>query len=930
MASKQLKGPIALAGNGKEYPALSLVRYDPGLAATLSKLIPGREAPRYNAEGNRTPEAPNVFQMREVANTTARNINDAKTVMQILPDTELAAQILVSSILSPKDMMTTELTYMAPEGRLPPDVASAMTNRVRQHFEQDYKIKPLLQAMLRDPLFETGSYAVAVIPENSIDEAINGQRSLSMESLADELNRDGTPRNKGLLGPVTLKTPAEHRTKPGLAVESLAEFKVDTNHDGRITFEQENGFGHALETYLSVTDNFSALKIPQINHKIREQQIVKAIGSTALESITRLNDRELTALTYKHRQFNYTPIAALKTQEQLNRRTVGEPLILHLPSESVIPVYVPGSPDQHVGYFVLIDGDGNPIRKSDDTDYYQQLNARMNTGGSFPSAMLQKLRQNMDGFNCSDNSHLDYSARVFGDMVEQDLLARLRNGKYGNGLAIARREEIYRVMLARALAKQHTQLLFMPIQLMTYIAFRYNADGIGTSMLDEMKVLNSLRSMLMFANVMAGVKNSIGRTEVKLKLDERDPDPQKSIERLMHEILRTRQQAFPVGTNSPMDITDYLTRAGMEFSFEGHPGLPDVQVEFGEKNTNYTKPDTELEESLRKRAIMAFGMSPETVDATFQAEFATSVVTNNILLSKRVMQTQEQFTPQLSDHLRKVVMNSENLIKDLEDILKSHEEKLVKRIQAAEQVDGGSADQKRQELPAHLIVKQMLYDFVMNFQVELPRPNSVTLENQMAALKTYKEGLDEVIDAYISNEFLNSDTVGDLSNHIESLKSVIKAYFIRKYMAENGIMTELSDLIGVDEDGKPLINLYDEVKDHVAAITKSLGHFMEGVNVTKQAANKLNEKLEQTDTTESTNAPEAGSSNNSGTDDGGFGGGDDGFGFDDGDDGSLDMNDDGLTPPDGAENGNPDETSTEGGEGNPEGGENPPEEEPTA
>lgn len=888
MAPPKIKGPIALANNGKEYPAMDLVRHDPGMAATISKLIPSRDGARYDNHGNRAPEPPNVYQMRQISETTARNISDATTVMQILPDMELAAQILVSSILSPKDMMTTELTYMAPEGSLPPNVASAMINCVRQHFEQRYKIKPLLTKMVREPLFETGSYAVAVIPENAIDDVINGGGPISLESLKTEVNGDGSFKARGLLGPAVKKTPTLHSTRhsKGMSLEAFDEYRVDTNHDTLVRFKTDEDLKNIPEfdSYISVTDNYSALKMPQVTAKIREQRIMSAVGNPAFESMHKLNDRELTNLMYKNRQFTYTPIASLKTQEQLARRTVGEPLILRLPSESVIPVYVPGAEDEHIGYFVLIDGDGNPIKRANDVDYYSQLSARMNSQGSFPSAMLQKLKQNIDGYNCADNQHLDYSSRVFGSMVEQDLLARLRNGVYTNGVQLASRPEIYRVMLARALAKQHTQLLFLPVQLMTYIAFRYNRDGIGVSMLDDMKVLNSLRSMLLFANVMAGIKNSIGRTEVKLKLDERDPDPQKTIERLMHEILRTRQQAFPVGTNSPMDITDYLSRASMEFGFEGHPGIPDVQVEFGEKNTNFVKPDSDLEDSLRKRAIMAFGMSPETVDATFQAEFATSVVTNNILLSKRVMQVQDQFTPQLTDHMRKVVMSSENLIRDLRHILTQEQDKLIKRVQAAEKVDGVTPDGKTEppEIPPELLVSQKLAEFVMNFTVELPKPNSVTLENQLTALKAYKEALDEVLEAYISADFLNSDTMGDMSEHIESLKAVVKAYYVRKWLAENGVMPELSDLVSLDEENKPIVNIYDEMTANFGALTKSMGYWLEGIQVVKRAANKVKEQIDNTDNTETDNAAAPGASSEPSG--GGFdndpygGGGDDLFG----------------------------------------------------
>ena len=137
--------------------------------------------------------------------------------------------------------------------------------------------------MLRDMLFETGSYAVAVIPENSIDEAINGTDRVTFESLSDHINADGGVKSLGLLGPAIKARPTAVRSAGGLAMEGLNDFNPESNIDGRVTLE--GIMQGKVETYLTVTDNHTLLKIPQINQKIREQRIKSSIGSKAMESI---------------------------------------------------------------------------------------------------------------------------------------------------------------------------------------------------------------------------------------------------------------------------------------------------------------------------------------------------------------------------------------------------------------------------------------------------------------------------------------------------------------------------------------------------------------------------------------------------------------------------------------------------------------------
>lgn len=831
MPKTQFSAVIGLANSGTRFPVMKLARDQPELAAVISKLVSPPQQATYGNDGNRTPDVPNAAAFIAASQRIGANINDAKVTMQLLPDMELSAQILISSVLSPKDMTTTELTFIPPEGLVDAETAAALIGRLRTHFEQDYKIKPLLPKILRDMLFETGSYPVAVIPENSLDEAINADSRITMESLTEYFDDAGTARPIGLLGK-PIKDGAAERKRPGLAMEGLNTYRFNDPAPTMVDFAHAFGKG-VDDSYLTVIDNPAVLKVPALNQRVREARVLDALGSKAMESYShKLNDRQLTGLIYKQREYGYRPIASLKTQEQLKRRTVGNPLITRFPSESVIPVHVPSSPEVHIGYFIMIDGDGYPVTAASGKDYYQQMSQRLSGsgGGGFASSMLAKVQNGMDGFSMSNPNHMEHSKRTFANMVEADLLGRLRNGVYGNGVALAKNDELYQIMLARMLAKQHTQMLFLPVELMTYFAFRYNENGIGESLLDGMKILNSLRAMLMFADVMAAVRNSIGRTEVKLKLDEDDPDPKKSVEIMQHEIINSRKQAFPLGANSPTDLVDYLAKAGYEFSYEGHPGLPDISVDFSEKSTNYTKSDPELMEYLRKAAIMSVGLSPENVDAGFQAEFATSIVSNNLLLTKRVMQIQEGFTPQLADHLRKVAMNSETLCSELINIISENFDKLdLEEIQKDDTTDEERTSSKQ------YVCNKVLRDFLLNFEVVLPSPNSVTLDNQVEALKVYSDALDAGLDHVIADGFFTQDVGGEAANLVGPARAIVKAQLMRNYMAENGILPELLEITTIDEHGKPMIDFAGQYTAHVQALTKALGALAVGLHPLKAA-----------------------------------------------------------------------------------------------
>jgi hypothetical protein len=865
MSKNTIMKTIELAGKGQTYPVMKLVTDNPDMAALISKMVSNPATPvTYDNKGHRTIAEPNSYEFRNTAWRTARNASDAKAVMQMLPDMELSAQILVSSILSPKDMMTTELIFQAPENVVNNQISSEMLRIIRQHFDQVYKIKPMLGKILRDILFEKGSYVCAVIPENSLDEIINRHTTITMEGISELVYRDGKVRNIGILGPSKVPNNGSNNSDPlpRVSLESFAQYDFRTAHRNVDPCLNMEGFKDNIplqNPYLLVTDNPDVLKFPKIQTKLTQQRVndsLKHIGnslaarvnknsSIALEAMAKnritnqnkLSDRELTSAIYKNASNTHENVALLKTDQQLKRKSVSNPLIMDLPSESVIPVHVPGQEERHIGYFVLLDMNGNPLSSSSDKDYYSELTDRMNGIGSnsngFPSQLLTRIQSMYNGFDCSKKEHLDYSTRVYADMIEQDLIARLKNGVYTNGVQLARNEEVYRIMLSRTFSRQQTQMLFLPVELVTYYAFRYTADGIGKSLMDDMKVLNSLRAMTMFANVMASIRNSVAQTNVKLKLDEHDPDPYKSIERMMNEIVRAKQQSFPLGANSPVDIVNWLQRAGYQWAFEGHPGLPDIQVEFSESSTNYPKPDNELEENLRKRAIMSTGLNPETVDNGFSGEFATSVVANNVLLSRRVMQIQEQFCPLLNDNIQKIILATPSLLDDLRAVIENGYDTIKLEDEQRKKICFGLTDEKS------AIIDYVLLMWIHGMETQLPRPNSVTLENQFTAYETYAKVLDQLLDAWINESFFTTETGGDVAQHVTTMRNAVRAHFIRKWSAENGVMPELSDITAMTEDGKAQTDFWEMQQSHMESLMKTMSSFMKNLQPSKDKTNAL-------------------------------------------------------------------------------------------
>ena len=866
--------------SGQRVPAMRLVKDNPKSAALVSKLVVDHRAPVQQKILEPTGAGINAAGLRAIANEGMQSVNDSETVRQLLSDTDLAAQILVSVILSPQDMMGVEVGYKSDltHWSVPHEVNTTMTNSVRSYLEEVYKIKPRLPTIVEDILFRRGSYPVAVLPENAIDDMIHNNGSeLSTESMQEfrkNLDHAGNIKSLSILGPLDAQMTQRGPTAPGgykgglgLALEHLITAREDVTWNTNISVEWFKDDAHELErkdpqlfdTHISVTDNINLLKFPQFSAKLREVKTRSIIGKNSAlstESMIRRVDASanspvgtsggITGSHFHRQNQSQTVVKEIKTQDKLKRRSIGPPLEIHFPSEAVIPVHVPNQPAKQIGFFVLLDAEGNPINRGQGVNHFRELGQSL-TNSSFASSMIQRAGSAMND-NSSVLSRSSGGAtmgRMYGQMLERDLYQRLKNGLVGGNVSLAGSEDVYLLMLTRSLANQQTQVLYIPAEYMTYIALEYNTSGTGKSLLDNTKIIDSMQANLLVGTVMGALRNSVGRTHVDLKLDPDMPDPWKAIEVAMGEIIRVNGDGFPLGTINPLDIKDGLIRSQFEFGFSGHPKLPDMSVEFTEKNTNYNPPDQKLIDDLRKRRLMAFYLTPEMVDAASGADFATSVANNSTLLSKRAMVIQQELTPQLSAHVRKHVMNCGDLIDELVEIVTGHYDDIISDFDDKDDIemfDGTKVtkeDLKNDRIIKAQFIKELIEDFIGGFTLTLPEPTTTKMENLTDLYNKQSAFVEEGIKAWISSDMLDASMVGEeLANHNQVITAQFKAMFLRDWQVKNGMLPELTQFTSRDENGKLEFDLAEITSTHTATMMDVMLEMLTANKAAKEKATK--------------------------------------------------------------------------------------------
>jgi hypothetical protein len=252
------------------------------IAALMSKLVPDSGTQRFgqsqmsSGRKNQPMQAPDMGLLQRISDLTANDVSDAQSIFQLLPETELAMQILVSSILAPKDLVTTSVNYSLDANRFNSELAGQMLNVVTDHFEKIYKISDLLKPSLQDALFLTGSYPLLILPESTIDRAINNPGRVSLESLQPDFTPEGTPRNFGFLGNVDADAPKKATINFGFELHG-----EPAPYTPKVTVTCEG-----IDPLLTVVDNFNVLKMASLERRVVQDRTYHLLGrrhATALK-----------------------------------------------------------------------------------------------------------------------------------------------------------------------------------------------------------------------------------------------------------------------------------------------------------------------------------------------------------------------------------------------------------------------------------------------------------------------------------------------------------------------------------------------------------------------------------------------------------------------------------------------------------------------
>ncbi len=123
-----------------------------------AKMVRGEETPAAIDDRELALNSTQDPMLKAALSRSLERIRDNNNILQLLPDINLAIEIIVGGVLSPKDLMTTTLTFKCGDEAFNDKLAVSLLSIVDNYFVSSYKLIDELPKMLRDIIAKTGSY----------------------------------------------------------------------------------------------------------------------------------------------------------------------------------------------------------------------------------------------------------------------------------------------------------------------------------------------------------------------------------------------------------------------------------------------------------------------------------------------------------------------------------------------------------------------------------------------------------------------------------------------------------------------------------------------------------------------------------------------------------------------------------------------------
>lgn len=767
------------------------------------------------------------------------------------PELEQSRILVSSSIMSPNDLQDGEFTFTfdnVPGIEDDPELAAALAQVYDDHFNKLLKWSLKSYDWIGDIQYKQGAVPILLLPQATVDEV----RNRTMKDVIHDKKSDdpeymfgpgmadffGVPRdqakgtdNDDFLYSEQVLTWREvlSQQRPSEVLEELVPsmesfgLSVPTKYrtESRASLDDAK-YG---DMYVAGMEDM----IVNLRKKLEEGDVIRVSENPEIVKFGTIKSLKNKQAVYEKLSKKYLfdrrhyPVeeGIVLNANPKNYKHHGHPIVMELPVESVIPIYVPGAPSEHLGYFILLDNFGRPLTI--------EASGMGDTGGtrSCSPGDASAAYEAVFGSNCARSFSQKSEMTAAGSMIFESLLnkyifARIKGIIGRDDVSLSRFNAIATVMFQRLMEHKKTVLLYVPTSMLHYLAFDYRKNGTGTSKPEEAMFLLSLRTTLLCASLVAMINDSIEKKKIEIGVDEKEANLEGVMD-LVANIFIERNKL--TGSIDPSEIMRDIYSNSLTIVPKNVPGLQDLSVEVTNGNNGQsTRADSELLDKLSELLLSHYDVPPAALNSMNEPEFARSLTTYNLFFAKKITRYQNIYCGLMAKLIQDYTFFSPPFQRAITKILDANGKKRMKDKlpPSAEKLKDKDTNNYERDL-------SVMADMVLsNVEVHLPRPRLVVDKTQFEEIRQFMGNLDEISNRLFDNEMIPSDD-SEAANGMTVARATWRRQQIMNFLTNIGRfdMVDMPDFDEIDhEEIISNIQVMQNLNKHLTDHRNNIGNSM--------------------------------------------------------------------------------------------------------
>jgi hypothetical protein len=758
---------------------------------------------------------------------------EAEKLNKLAPEIEQSKILVSSSIMSPNDLQDGEFIFSfndIPALEDDPDLLKEVTELYNQYFNNVLNLGIKSYDWIGDAMYVSGAKCLLILP-------IATQIELRHRS-QKEANANGYNAEFGFESFKEFSKGNDDYLFSGKRL-SLADYLKGYNPSISNLVPSMESFGVKTPTEYCSTDKLEqCAKVDPAYRNRYGSSYITGIENMVINLKAKMSEGDIIRITENTDSFRYINTSKETVEEDIwsklaakygfNNRPVreemvvlkanpsnykhrGHPTLIELPTEAVIPIFIPGAPNEHLGYFVMLDEHGQPLTADDNRAATDTTGCAGGSSAATFEAIFGTSCCNASYFN-QNNDYTQMGNLIFNNLLDSYIRTRMKGILHRDDLQLSRFNALSTILFQRTLESKETTIVFVPPMLMHYFAFDYDRrTGCGKSKTSDIQFILSLRTTLMMANVVSAVNDAIEHKKIEFGVDDKNANVEAIMELIANIFIEKNKLN---GSVDPSEIMRDMYSNSLTIIPKGLPGLSDISVDVQSAQGGSARVDDQTIEQLNNLLVAQLDVPSAALNQLNEPEYARSLVVGNLFFAKKITRYQRIWCKLMSEFIR---------VYTLVDI--PFQEALKKKLalsvkhKVKEDLPDAVAKMKKYNPNEYDDLNDLPNVILNSVSVSLPKPNIVVDKTQFEEISNYINNLQTVADKFFNQEMISSeDTLA------QSALPLVKAKWISdqvsKFITEVGSF-KMCDIPNFDEIDPSELTSYIQIFQNVgAAINK--------------------------------------------------------------------------------------------------------------